>query len=378
MKKILLIFGTRPEAIKMLPIYLEIKKQNLFDPIICLTGQHKELISPVMEIFAVTENHNLRVMKENQNLFSLSTNIMIGLENILIKEQPNLVLVHGDTTSSTIAALSSFYLKIPIAHIEAGLRSFNAYSPFPEEMNRNLTSKLASYHFSPTNTSKNNLIHEGIIEKKIFVTGNTGIDALKYILNKKNQADLNDDVGYALSKTSRGKKIILITGHRRENFGENFKNILFAIKELAVKFPDIDFVYPMHLNPNIRKPIQEVFASLDLKNLYFIEPLNYIDFVLFMQKSYLILTDSGGVQEEAPSLGKPVLVMRENTERPEGISAGTCLLVGSDRKLIVDKISDLIEDKDFYNKMSSIKNPYGDGNSSKLIVNHIKDILLAQ
>ena len=378
MKKILLIFGTRPEAIKMLPIYLEIKKQNLFDPIICLTGQHKELISPVMEIFAVTENHNLRVMKENQNLFSLSTNIMIGLENILIKEQPNLVLVHGDTTSSTIAALSSFYLKIPIAHIEAGLRSFNAYSPFPEEMNRNLTSKLASYHFSPTNTSKNNLIHEGIIEKKIFVTGNTGIDALKYILNKKNQADLNDDIGYALSKTSRGKKIILITGHRRENFGENFKNILYAIEELAVKFPDIDFVYPMHLNPNIRKPIQEVFASLDLKNLYFIEPLNYIDFVLFMQKSYLILTDSGGVQEEAPSLGKPVLVMRENTERPEGISAGTCLLVGSDRKLIVDKISDLIEDKDFYNKMSSIKNPYGDGNSSKLIVNHIKDILLAQ
>ena len=375
MKKVVLIFGTRPEAIKMLPVYLELKKRNFIKPIICLTGQHKELIEPVMEIFGVKEDHNLGVMKNNQTLFSLSSKIMMGLENYLTDQNPDLVLVHGDTTSSAMAALSAFYLKIPIGHIEAGLRSFSTYSPFPEEMNRNITSKLATYHFSPTNTSKKNLLNEGINESKIFVTGNTCIDALGYILSKENIFKLDKNVGYDLSNKSN-RKIILITGHRRENFGENFKNILNAIKELSIKFQEVDFVYPMHLNPNIRKPINFFFNSSDLKNIYFIEPLNYFDFVFFMQKSYIILTDSGGIQEEAPSLGKPVLVMRENTERPEGISAGTCLLVGSNQKLIVSTISKLLKDENYYDEMSAIKNPYGDGNAATSIVKHCEDILL--
>jgi UDP-N-acetylglucosamine 2-epimerase (non-hydrolysing) len=375
MKKVVLIFGTRPEAIKMLPVYLELKNRNFIKPIICLTGQHKELILHVMEIFGVKEDYNLGVMKNNQTLFSLSSNIMMGLESYLTDENPDLVLVHGDTTSSAIAALSAFYLKIPIGHVEAGLRSFSTYSPFPEEMNRNITSKLATYHFSPTNTSKKNLLNEGINESKIFITGNTCIDALKYILTKENTFELNKNVSYDLSNKSN-KKIILITGHRRENFGKNFINILNALKELALNFPNIDFVYPMHLNPNIRKPIREFFSDSKYENLYFIEPLNYIDFVFFMKQCYLILTDSGGVQEEAPSLGKPVLVMRENTERPEGISAGTCLLVGSDQKLIVNTITNLLEDPEFYNKMSSIRNPYGNGDSAKLIVDHCENILL--
>lgn len=374
MKKIVLIFGTRPEAIKMLPVYLELKKRNFIKTIICLTGQHKELINPVMEIFGVKEDYNLGVMKNNQTLFSLSSNLLMGLENLLIKENPNLVLVHGDTTSSFIAALSAFYLKIPIGHVEAGLRSFSDYSPFPEEMNRNLTSKLATYHFSPTHTSKKNLLNEGINESKIFVTGNTSIDALKYILTVENSTNLDEIVGYDL-KNKLNKKIILITGHRRENFGENFKNILNSIKELSVKFPEVDFVYPMHLNPNIRKPIQKTFANSELKNIYFIEPLNYFDFIFLMQKCYLIMTDSGGIQEEAPSLGKPVLVMRENTERPEGIFAGTCILVGSNQNLIVSTIRKLIEDENFYNEMSSVKNPYGDGNAAASIVKHCEEIL---
>lgn len=359
----------------MLPVYLEFKKSKFIKPIICLTGQHKELIEPVMEIFGVKEDYNLGVMKNNQTLFSLSSDIMTGLENYLTKENPDLVLVHGDTTSSTIAALSAFYLKIPICHVEAGLRSFNNYSPFPEEMNRNITSKLATYHFSPTSTSKNNLLNEGIEENKIFETGNTSIDALKYILKKENLYNLNENTGYYISNKFK-KKIILITSHRRENFGEKFLNILEAIKDLSIKFPNVDFVYPMHLNPNIRKPIQKAFANSELKNIYFIEPLNYIDFIFFMQKSHIILTDSGGIQEEAPSLGKPVLVMRENTERPEGISAGTCLLVGSNQKLIVSTISKLLKDENYYNKMSAIKNPYGEGNASYLIVKHCEEILL--
>ena len=374
MKKVLLIFGTRPEAIKMLPIYLEFKRFNFIKPIICLTGQHKELIEPVMEIFGVKEDYNLDVMKNNQTLFSLSSSIMTGLQNYLLDENPDLVLVHGDTTSSTIAALSAFYFKIPIGHIEAGLRSHTRYSPFPEEMNRNITSKLATYHFSPTHISKKNLLAEGIEESKIFITGNTCIDALKFILNTKKKFDLDKNAGYDLNNKLK-KKIILITGHRRENFGENFLNILNAIKDLSVKFTDVDFVYPMHLNPNIRKPIEDIFSDSEYKNIYFIEPLNYFNFIFLMKNCYLILTDSGGIQEEAPSLGKPVLVMRENTERPEGISAGTCLLVGSDQKLIVDTMSKLLEDKDFYNEMSAIKNPYGDGNSSELIVKHCEIIL---
>jgi UDP-N-acetylglucosamine 2-epimerase (non-hydrolysing) len=375
MKKVILIFGTRPEAIKMLPVYLELKKLNFIKPIICLTGQHKELIDPVMKIFGVKEDYNLGVMKNNQTLFSLSSKIMMGLEKYLTNENPDLVLVHGDTTSSAIAALSAFYLKIPIGHIEAGLRSFDPYSPFPEEMNRNITSKLATYHFSPTNTSKKNLLNEGINESKIFVTGNTCIDALGYILGKENILKSDKNAGYDLSNKSN-KKIVLITGHRRENFGENFENILGAIKELSLKFPEVDFVYPMHLNPNIRKPIQKFFNNSDLKNIYFIEPLNYFDFVFFMQKSYIVLTDSGGIQEEAPSLGKPVLVMRENTERPEGISAGTCLLVGSNQKLIVSTISKLLKDENYYDEMSAIKNPYGDGDAASSIVKHCEEILL--
>lgn len=368
MKKVLLIFGTRPEAIKMLPLFLELKASICFDPIICLSGQHKELLNQVLELFNVKPDYNLSIMKKDQDLFSITSDILLGLKDILQSEKPDLVMVHGDTTTSMAAALSSFYLNIPVAHIEAGLRSNNSRSPFPEEMNRNITSKLATYHFSPTAENRKNLLDEGINGKSIFVTGNTGIDALKYIISKSKNNLKNSNIGYDIDRLNKDKKMILITGHRRENFGSGFERVFKAIKKLTEKYIDCDFVYPMHLNPNVRKSIFNIFSGETHKNLFLIEPLNYVDFVRIMQNSYLILSDSGGIQEEAPSLGKPVLVMRENTERPEGINIGTCKLVGTSEEKIISEVSRLIEDSEYYNSFSKITNPYGEGKSSKRIL----------
>jgi UDP-N-acetylglucosamine 2-epimerase (non-hydrolysing) len=368
MKKILLIFGTRPEAIKMLPLFLELKESAFFYPVICLTGQHKELLDQVLEIFNVKPEYNLSIMKKNQDLFSITSDILLNLRDILGIEKPDLVMVHGDTTTSMAAALSSFYLNIPVAHVEAGLRSHNSSSPFPEEMNRNITSKIATYHFSPTSENRKNLLNEGINEKTIFVTGNTGIDALKYVINNSKDDLKNPNIGYDIKRLNKGKKMILITGHRRENFGLGFERVFMAIKKLSEKYIDCDFVYPMHLNPNVRKSISDIFSGNTPKNLFLIEPLNYVDFVCVMQNSYLILSDSGGIQEEAPSLGKPVLVMRENTERPEGIGEGTCKLVGTSEEKIISEVSMLIEDYEYYNSFSKITNPYGEGKASKKII----------
>ena len=359
----------------MLPLFIELKKSLLFDPIICLTGQHKELLNQVLDIFNVEPDYNLSIMKKNQDLFSITSDILLKLKKVLKIENPDLVMVHGDTTTSMAAALSSFYLNIPVAHVEAGLRSHNSRSPFPEEMNRNITSKLATFHFSPTDENKNNLLGEGINKELIFVTGNTGIDALKFILNQSKDKFKIVDFGYDLNRLSSEKKIILITGHRRENFGKGFESIFLSIKKLAEKFIDCDFVYPMHLNPNVRESISNIFSGTNLKNLFLLEPLNYTNFIFMMHNSYLILTDSGGIQEEAPSLGKPVLVLRENTERPEGINAGTCKLVGSDEKKIIFEVSKLLEDLDYYNSFSKIANPYGEGKSSIKITEILKKIL---
>ena len=371
MKKVLLIFGTRPEAIKMLPLFLELKASIFFHPMICLSGQHKELLNQVLEIFNVKPDYNLSIMKKNQDLFSITSDILLKLKEILEFEKPDLVMVHGDTTTSMAAALSSFYLNIPVAHIEAGLRSHNSRSPFPEEMNRNITSKLATYHFSPTAENRKNLLNESINGKSIFVTGNTGIDALKYIIIQSKNNLKNSNIGYDIDRLNKGKKMILITGHRRENFGLGFERVFKAIKKLAEKYIDCDFVYPMHLNPNVRKSIFNIFSGNTCKNLFLIEPINYVDFVCMMQSSYLILSDSGGIQEEAPSLGKPVLVMRENTERPEGIEAGTCKLVGTNEGKIISEVSMLVENSEYYNSFSKITNPYGEGNASNLILENL-------
>ena len=375
MKKIILVFGTRPEAIKMIPVYKELKRMNdKFNPLICLTGQHKELLDQVMNLFNIKSEFNLNVMKPNQDLFSITKDILIGLKSIFIDEKPDIVLVHGDTTTSFAASLSAFYLNIKVGHIEAGLRSFNPESPFPEEMNRSLISKIAKIHFSPTLKSKENLLNENIGESKIHVTGNTASDALSIILKKisREKLLLSKSCSY---KINTKRKLILITGHRRENFGEGFLNICNAIKYLAEKYSDADFVYPMHLNPNVRKPINETFNEKNLKNVFFIEPLDYIDFVILMKYSYLILTDSGGIQEEAPFLGIPVLVMRENTERPEGIESGTSVLVGTNKKKIIKNVSNLLMDKDYHSSFASKENPFGDGNASSRIINVLSKFL---
>jgi UDP-N-acetylglucosamine 2-epimerase (non-hydrolysing) len=377
-KKVLLVFGTRPEAIKMIPIYFELIKNSAnFEPIICLTGQHKELIEPVLKIFNIKAKYDLAIMKKNQDLFSITSDILVKTKSIFQKEKPDIVLVHGDTTTSISAALSAFYLNIPVGHIEAGLRSFNNLSPFPEELNRKLTAQIATLHFSPTKKNKKNLLLEGIGGDKIHVVGNTGIDSLKNILKliKNSRVNIKLNLGYEISRVHGQKRMILVTGHRRENFGAGFENILKSIKFLTEKYPDVDFVYPMHLNPNIREPILKLFGDETPKNLYLIEPLDYFDFVNFMQKATLILTDSGGVQEEAPSLGKPVLVMRENTERPEGINLGTCRLVGTDQNKIITEVSRILEDDTYYKSFSKIDNPYGDGNSSKKIINILMEKL---
>lgn len=379
MKKILLTFGTRPEAIKMAPLVKEFEKYpDKFKTYVCVTGQHREMLDQVLELFEITPDYDLNIMKKGQDLFDITANVLLGFKDVLKDVKPDLVLVHGDTTTSTAAALAAFYQQIPVGHIEAGLRTHNIYSPFPEEMNRQITSRIAKYHFSPTLLSKENLLKEGIIEKDIIITGNTVIDALYMVLNKIKTNDAVEETikniinakGYDTERIVPGKRIVLITGHRRENFGKGFINICEAIKTLVSKYKEVDFIYPMHLNPNVREPIRKVFGD-DLnafENVFFIEPLEYLSFVYLMEKSFIVLTDSGGIQEEAPGLGKPVLVMRETTERPEALQAGTVKLVGTHSDKIVNEISRLIEDTDYYDSMSKAVNPYGDGLSCERIV----------
>ena len=382
MKKILLVFGTRPEAIKMCPLVKEFQKHpEDFETIVCVTGQHREMFDQVLKIFEVSTDYDLNIMKQGQDLYDVTARVLTGMRDVLKKVQPDVVLVHGDTTTSTAAALAAFYQQIPVGHVEAGLRTHNIYSPWPEEMNRQITGRIATYNFSPTPLSEKNLQEEKA-QGQIIVTGNTVIDALHMVVNKlkNNKALANEqvkvlsDAGYDVSRLANGKKLVLITGHRRENFGEGFISMVTAMKELSEKYPDVDFVYPMHLNPNVRKPIHEVFGE-DLtiyKNFFFIEPLQYLEFVYLMEKSTIVLTDSGGIQEEAPGLGKPVLVMRNTTERPEALDAGTVKLVGTDHDLIVNEVSCLLEDQAYYDKMSKSVNPYGDGLACGRIVNVFK------
>ena len=382
MKKILLVFGTRPEAIKMAPLVNEFKKNsNDFETIVCVTGQHRQMLDQVLSLFEITPDFDLDIMKKDQDLYDITSRVLLGMRNILKEVKPDIVFVHGDTTTSTATALAAFYQQIPVAHIEAGLRTHNIYSPWPEEINRQLTSRIASFHFSPTQGSKLNLLQENIPENKILVTGNTVIDALFWVTNKiSNTEEIARLVakqiemsGYDISRLVNNKKLILITGHRRENFGDGFLNICSAINNLANNYPDIDFVYPMHLNPNVRKPVLEILGK-NSKNIFLIEPLDYLPFVYLMNNSYLILTDSGGIQEEAPGLGKPVLVMRDTTERPEAVEAGTVILVGTNAEIIEKSVSDLIEDKRLYTSMSTAENPYGDGKASEKIINYFLDI----
>ena len=380
MKKIMLVFGTRPEAIKMAPLVKEFQKQpKRVETVVCVTGQHREMLDQVLKIFDIKPDYDLNIMKQGQDLYDVTARVLTGMRDVLKEVKPDVVLVHGDTTTSTAAALAAFYQQIPVGHVEAGLRTHNIYSPWPEEMNRLLTGRLATYHFSPTPLSRNNLIKESVDDRNIIVTGNTVIDALYWVVDKiKNNKELDNELedilskaGYDINRLNNGKKLVLITGHRRENFGDGFINMCTAIKDLTVKYPDLDFVYPMHLNPNVRKPIHEVFGEnlSGLKNMFFIEPLEYLSFVYLMEKSSIVLTDSGGIQEEAPGLGKPVLVMRDTTERPEALDAGTVKLVGTDYNKIVNEVSSLIDDKAAYEKMSKAVNPYGDGLACGRIVN---------
>lgn len=375
----MLVFGTRPEAIKMAPLVKEFQKNpDKFETIVCVTGQHREMLDQVLQIFEIKPDYDLNIMKQGQDLYDVTARVLVGMRDVLKEAQPDVVLVHGDTTTSTAAALAAFYQQIPVGHIEAGLRTHNMYSPWPEEMNRQITGRIATYHFSPTPLSKQNLLMEGIKEEQITVTGNTVIDALYMVVDKiKVNKDLDTklaghlkDSGYDISRLSTGKKMVLITGHRRENFGEGFIHMCTAIKDLTLKYPDVDFVYPMHLNPNVRKPIHEVFGEdlSGLGNMFFIEPLEYLSFVYLMEKCTIVLTDSGGIQEEAPGLGKPVLVMRDTTERPEALDAGTVKLVGTDYEKIVSEVSALLDDITYYERMSKAVNPYGDGKACERIV----------
>lgn len=384
MKTILLVFGTRPEAIKMAPLVKEFEKHpNDFKTVVCVTGQHREMLDQVLNIFDIHPDYDLNIMKQGQDLYDVTAKVLLGMRDILKEVSPDVVLVHGDTTTSTAAALAAFYQQIPVGHVEAGLRTHNIYSPWPEEMNRQITGRIATYDFSPTPLSRENLLKEDVSDSKITVTGNTVIDALYWVVNKiKNDKELDcrlekdlKDFGYDVSRLKDGKKLILITGHRRENFGEGFIHICKAIQTLNKKYPNVDFVYPMHLNPNVRKPIHEVFGQdlSELGNMFFIEPLEYLSFVYLMEKSYLVLTDSGGIQEEAPGLGKPVLVMRDTTERPEAVDAGTVKLVGTDYDKIINEVSNLLDDDTEYHKMSKAQNPYGDGKACERIVNVLRN-----
>lgn len=383
MKKIMLVFGTRPEAIKMAPLVKEFQKYpDKFETIVCVTGQHRQMLDQVLNLFEITPDYDLNIMKQGQDLYDVTARVLTGMRDVLEEAKPDVVLVHGDTTTSTAAALAAFYKQIPVGHVEAGLRTHNIYSPWPEEMNRQITGRIAAYDFAPTPLSRDNLLQENVDDSKITVTGNTVIDALYWVVDKiKNtpalESQLKDiikKVGYDVDRVKNGKKLVLITGHRRENFGEGFISMCKAIKGLTVKYPEVDFVYPMHLNPNVRKPIHEVFGEnlTGLGNMFFIEPLEYLSFVYLMEKSYIVLTDSGGIQEEAPGLGKPVLVMRDTTERPEALSAGTVKLVGTDFDIIVKEVSALLDDQKHYDEMSKSLNPYGDGKACERIVEVIK------
>ena len=377
MKKVMLVFGTRPEAIKMCPLVKEFQKYpNDFKTIVCVTGQHREMLDQVLRIFEVTPDFDLNIMKQGQDLYDVTARVLTGMRDVFKEYKPDVVLVHGDTTTSTAAALAAFYQQIPVGHVEAGLRTHNIYSPWPEEMNRQITGRIATYNFSPTPLSEHNL-HEEKAQGQIFVTGNTVIDALHMVVDKlkrdnalaNEQINVLKDAGYDVTRLNGGKKLVLITGHRRENFGEGFISMVTAMKDLSEKYPDVDFVYPMHLNPNVRKPIHEVFGEdLTRPNFFFIEPLQYLEFVYLMEKSTIVLTDSGGIQEEAPGLGKPVLVMRDTTERPEALKSGTVHLVGTNHDLIVSEVSTLLDDAVAYERMSKAVNPYGDGNACSRIV----------
>lgn len=375
----MLVFGTRPEAIKMAPLVKKLQEiQEFFKTVVCVTGQHREMLDQVLRIFGITPDYDLNIMKQGQDLYDVTSRVLTGMRDVLKEVQPDVVLVHGDTTTSTAAALAAFYQQIPVGHVEAGLRTHNIYSPWPEEMNRQITGRIATYHFSPTPLSKQNLLAEGVKEEQITVTGNTVIDALYMVVDKiksdkKLDAELEQQLGqagYDVNRLSGGKKLVLITGHRRENFGDGFISMCTAIKDLTQKYPAVDFVYPMHLNPNVRKPIHEVFGEdlCNLGNMFFIEPLEYLSFVYLMEKSTIVLTDSGGIQEEAPGLGKPVLVMRDTTERPEALEAGTVKLVGTDYNKIVCGLSKLLDDEEYYEMMSESINPYGDGNACCRII----------
>lgn len=376
----MLVFGTRPEAIKVAPLVKELQKHaKELQTIVCVTGQHREMLDQVLRIFDIHPEYDLNIMKQGQDLYDVTSKVLLGMRDVLAKEKPDVVLVHGDTTTSMAAALAAFYQQIPVGHIEAGLRTHDIYSPWPEEMNRQITGRIATYDFAPTPLSRQNLLAEGVDDSKITVTGNTVIDALHMVVKRiKDDANLDSELsssllkaGYDVSRLDDDKKLVLITGHRRENFGEGFISMCKAIKTLTQKYQDVDFVYPMHLNPNVRKPIHEVFGKnlSNLGNIFFIEPLEYLEFVYLMEKSNIVLTDSGGIQEEAPGLGKPVLVMRDTTERPEALSSGTVHLVGTDYDKIVSEVSTLLDDKVAYEKMSLSVNPYGDGKACVYITN---------
>ena len=382
MIKVMLVFGTRPEAIKMCPLVKEFQKHNdEFETIVCVTGQHREMLDQVLNIFEVKPDYDLNIMKQGQDLYDVTARVLTGMRDVFKECKPDVVLVHGDTTTSTAAALAAFYQQIPVGHVEAGLRTHNIYSPWPEEMNRQITGRIATYNFSPTPLSESNLKAEKA-QGNIYVTGNTVIDALHMVVNKlkndetlaKEQEEILKQAGYDVNRLADGKKLVLITGHRRENFGEGFIHMVTAIKDLKNKYPDVDFVYPMHLNPNVRKPIHEVFGEdlSNLGNMFFIEPLQYLEFVYLMEKATIVLTDSGGIQEEAPGLGKPVLVMRDTTERPEALASGTVHLVGTDYQKIMDEVSTLLDDEQTYEKMSKAVNPYGDGKACERIVEILK------
>ena len=386
MKKVMLVFGTRPEAIKMCPLVKELQKRNgEFETIVCVTGQHREMLDQVLRIFEVNPDIDLNIMKQGQDLTDVTVRILTGMRDVLKTCQPDVVLVHGDTTTSTAAALAAFYAQVPVGHVEAGLRTHNIYSPWPEEMNRQLTGRIATYNFAPTPLSEKNLLEENA-HGKIYVTGNTVIDALHMVVDKlKNDTSLAEEqnkvlleAGYDVTRLANGKKLVLITGHRRENFGGGFIRMLSAMRDLSIKYPNVDFVYPMHLNPNVRRPIHEIFTGMDslskgegwgeASNFFFIEPLQYLEFVHLMSKATIVLTDSGGIQEEAPGLGKPVLVMRDTTERPEALASGTVHLVGTDYDKIVNEVSTLLDDASAYEVMSKAVNPYGDGQACRRIV----------
>ena len=382
MKKVLLVFGTRPEAIKMCPLVKEFQRQpDAFETVVCVTGQHREMLDQVLDIFGVKPDYDLNIMKQGQDLYDVTARVLTGMRDVLKEVKPDVVLVHGDTTTSTAAALAAFYQQIPVGHVEAGLRTHNIYSPWPEEMNRQITGRIASYDFAPTPLSEKNLRAEQA-QGQIYVTGNTVIDALHMVVDRlkadpalaAGQVAVLRAAGYDVTRLEGDRKLVLITGHRRENFGDGFISMVTAMKDLSEKYPGVDFVYPMHLNPNVRRPIHQVFGD-DLTaypNFFFIEPLQYLEFVFLMEKSTLVLTDSGGIQEEAPGLGKPVLVMRNTTERPEALDAGTVKLVGTDHDLIVSEVSRLLDDPAYYDKMSHAVNPYGDGLACSRIVNALR------